>query len=330
MSSILPTILRGTGSYVPREVLDNAFFERYLDTSDEWILTRTGVRERRRIAPGESTSTMAARAAERALLDAGMQGSELDLIILCTATPDQPIPATACNVQAHLGLSGVPAFDLGAACSGFMYGTTVAANLVQAGLYRNILVIGAETLTQVTDYEDRTTCVLFGDAAGAAILARSEDPRQGLLYASLGADGTRIQDIWAPAGGSALPASANTVAERLHFLRMRGREVYKFAVVKMMDLIDGALKATGLSSEQLKMVIPHQSNLRIIESVREKLNLPVEKIAINIDRYGNTSAASIIVALDEARKQGQVRKGDLIMMLGLGAGLTWGVSIWRL
>lgn len=329
MSAILPAILKGTGRDLPEHVLTNDFFTRYLDTSDEWIVTRTGVHERRRVAEGEATSALASRAAERAIEDAGIDRRQIDLIILCTATPDQPIPATACNVQARLGLSGIPAFDLGAACSGFMYGTIVAANLVQAGMYRHILLIGAETLTRFTDYEDRTTCVLFGDAAGAAVITPSADRERGLLYASMGADGTKLQDIWAPAGGSQLPASHATVAERLHAIRMKGREVYKFAVVKMMELIDGAMEATGLTPDDLRLVIPHQSNLRIIESVREKLGLPPEKIAINIDRYGNTSAASVPVALDEARRDGRVRSGDRIMMLGLGAGLTWAVAVWR-
>jgi len=330
MQPILRVALRGTGSYLPSETLDNEFFSRYLDTSDEWIHTRTGVRQRRRVGEGETTSTMAARASERALENGGLNKNDIDLIILATATPDQPIPATACAVQAELGLDGVPAFDIGAACSGFMYGTVVGAHLLQGGLYRTVLVIGAETLTRFTDYQDRTTCVLFGDAAGAAILQPEPNSDRGLVYASLGADGSRLQDIWAPAGGVRLPASAATCAERLHYIRMRGREVYKFAVAKMMELIDEALAATGFSADDLKLVIPHQSNLRIIESVREKLGLPSEKIAVNIDRYGNTSAASIIVALDEARRSGRVRPGDLIMMLGLGAGLTWGVGIWRI
>ena len=330
MQPILRVALRGTGSYLPSETLDNEFFSRYLDTSDEWIHTRTGVRQRRRVGEGETTSTMAARASERALENGGLNKNDIDLIILATATPDQPIPATACAVQAELGLDGVPAFDIGAACSGFMYGTVVGAHLLQGGLYRTVLVIGAETLTRFTDYQDRTTCVLFGDAAGAAILQPEPNSDRGLVYASLGADGSRLQDIWAPAGGVRLPASAATCAERLHYIRMRGREVYKFGVAKMMELIDEALAATGFSADDLKLVIPHQSNLRIIESVREKLGLPSEKIAVNIDRYGNTSAASIIVALDEARRSGRVRPGDLIMMLGLGAGLTWGVGIWRI
>lgn len=330
MSLVLPVHLRGTGCYLPEQVITNDYFTKYLDTSDEWIVTRTGIHERRRAAEDETTATMATAAARRAIQDAGLSINDIDLLILCTATPDQPIPATACLVQAHLGMNGVPAFDLGAACSGFMYGMIVASNLVQTGQFGNVLVIGAEALTRFTDFSDRTTCVLFGDAAGAAVVSRATDPRQGLLYASMGADGTRLEDIWAPAGGSRLPASSTTVAERLHYIRMRGREVYKFAVVKMQELIDAALSATGLSADDVTMVIPHQSNLRIIDSVREKMNLPPERIAINIDRYGNTSAASVPVALDEARRAGRVRTGDVIMMIGLGAGLTWAVALWRL
>lgn len=330
MSLVLPVNLRGTGCFLPEQVITNDYFTKYLDTSDEWIVTRTGIHERRRVADHETTATMATQAARRAIQDAGLTIRDIDLLILCTATPDQPIPATACLVQAQLEMGEVPAFDLGAACSGFMYGMIVAANMLQGGQYRNILVIGAEALTRFTDYNDRTTCVLFGDAAGAAVVSRAADPRQGLLFASMGADGTRLQDIWAPGGGSRLPASNNTVAERLHFIRMRGREVYKFAVVKMQELIDAALSATGLSADDVAMVIPHQSNLRIIESVRERMNLPTERIAINIDRYGNTSAASVAVALDEARREGRIKTGDVIMMIGLGAGLTWAVTLWRL
>lgn len=320
----------GTGAYVPAEVLSNEHFVKHLDTSDEWIVTRTGIRERRRAGKDESTSTMAARAAESAIADAGLSIDEIELIIVATATPDCSFPSTAAFVHERLGCKNIPAFDVSAACAGFLHAKMVAGGLLNSGVYNNILVIGAETLTRFINMEDRSTAILLGDGAGAVIVSKALDADQGILYSSLGADGKNSKLIWLPAGGSLLPASATTVAERLHFMSMRGREVYKFAVVKMAQLIDGALQSTGITPEELKMVIPHQSNLRIIESVRERLGLPAEKIAVNIDRYGNTSAASIPIALDEAKRAGKLRSGDLIMMIGLGAGLTWGVTIMRL
>ncbi|RJP39059.1 MAG: ketoacyl-ACP synthase III [Phycisphaerales bacterium] len=330
MPVLLPVALRGTGRYIPTELLTNEFFASYLDTSDEWITTRTGIKTRHRVAEGEATAALAARAAQAALDDAGIRATDLDVIIVCTATPDTLVPSTGSYVQQIIGAGGVPAFDLSAACSGFLYGVVVAANMIGAGSVGTALVIGAETLTRITDFQDRNTAVLFGDAAGAAVLSRSQDPRRGLLFTRLGTDGNRTKDIWMPAGGSSLVASANTVAERLHYLRMNGREVYKFAVHKMRELIDEALEATGLKPEDIRLVIPHQSNLRIIESVREKMGLPREKIAVNIDRYGNTSAASIAVALDEARRGGQVKDGDVILAVALGAGLTWAATVWRI
>lgn len=326
----LPLTLRGTGHYAPKEVLTNDFFADYLDTSDEWITSRTGIHSRHRAAPDETTSTLATHAAQRALTDAGMSADELDLIIVCTATPDTPVPSTACYVQTQLGLTNIPVFDINAACSGFAFGLVVAANMVNTGCYKNIMVIGAETLTRITNFEDRNTAVLFGDAAGAAIISASTDPNRGLLFHRLGTDGSRAHDIWMPGGGSAQPASHESVDQRRHYLHMNGREVYKFAVKKMRELIDEAMQVTGLKPEELKMVIPHQSNLRIIESVREKLGLPLDKIAINIDKFGNTSAASVIVALDESRQKGLLQEGDVILLVVLGAGLTWGAVVWRL
>ncbi len=330
MSALLPVALKGTGHYVPADVMTNAFFESYLDTSDEWITSRTGIKERRRAAEGEATAALAARAAQAALEDAGIRPTDLDIIIVCTATPDTLVPSTASHVQHLIGATGVPAFDVGAACSGFLYGVVVASSMISAGTVNTALVIGAETLTRFMDYQDRNTAVLFGDAAGAAVLGRSDDGRSGLLFTRLGTDGKRTKDIWMPGGGTALPASETTVAERLHYLRMNGREVYKFAVQKMRELIDEALASTGLRPEDIRLVIPHQSNLRIIESVREKMGLPLDKIAVNIDRYGNTSAASIAVALDESRRSGILHSGDLILTIGLGAGLTWAAAVWRI
>lgn len=325
-----PIRFRGTGRYIPEEILNNQYFEDYLDTSDEWIVTRTGIRERHRAAPEETTSSMAAEAAKVALDDAGLSVDDIDLIICATATGDHPFPATAAFTQAALGAKDVPAFDIGAACAGFLYGIATAASFICSGAYRRVLLIGAETLTRFANPEDRATIILFGDAAGAAILERAETPEQGVLYVEMGCDGTKAHHIWVPAGGSRLCASASTVAERLHYMHMKGPEVFKFAVTKLRQLIDHTLEATGLSPNDLKLVIPHQSNLRIIEAARERLGLPPEKVAVNIDRYGNTSAASVIVSLDEARRDGTLKTGDLVLMVAVGAGLTWSVMLVRL
>lgn len=330
MKQRFPIRLCGTGAYVPLRVIDNQHFIDYLDTTDEWILTRTGIRERRKAADNEFTSTLAANAARKALEDAAMTIEDIDVIICATATGDCQFPSTATFVAGELGAGTTPAFDVAGACAGFIYATAVAGSFLTSGMYRTALVIGAETLTRWADYEDRSTCVLFGDGAGAAVLARSVDPERGILHCDLGCDGTKSTYIWAPAGGSRLPASAMTVAERLHYLRMRGREVYKFAVVKMQELIENALKDVGMKAEELKLLIPHQSNLRILESVRDKLGLPREKVAVNIDKFGNTSAASIPLALDEARRNGTLHEGDVVLMTAIGAGLAWGTMVFRL
>lgn len=320
----------GTGAYVPKEILTNEHFAKYLDTSDDWIVTRTGIRARRRAAPDEYTSVLAIHAAKAALERADMTIDDIDVIIVATASPDNPVPSTAAAVQAGLGANDTPAFDVCAACAGFLYGSVVASGLLASGLHKRALVIGAETLTRQVDPQDRTMAVLFGDGSGAAILGPAERPDQGILFAKLGCDGTKYDYIWTPGGGSHLPASEITVAERLHFMRMRGREVFKFAVNKMRELIREALETTGLSPDDLKLIIPHQSNLRIIESMREKLDLPKEKVAVNIDRFGNTSAASVIMSLDEHLRKGTLQEGDLVLLIAIGAGLSWGTMIVRL
>ena len=309
MTVRLPIRLCGTGTYIPAHVLTNQYFADYLDTSNEWIVTRTGIRERRRAASNECTSTLAAKAAQRALDDAKMSVDDIDAIICATATGDCPFPATAAFLQAQLGAKDIPAFDIGAACAGFLYGTSVAAGLITSGMYRRVLLVGAEALTRYADPEDRSTVILFGDAAGATIYEAAQQENQGILYFDMGCDGTKAEYIWAPAGGSRLPTSETTLAERLQFLRMRGREVYKFAVTKMQDLIDNALAVAGLTAGDLKLLIPHQSNFRIIESVRNRLALPPEKVAVNIDRFGNTSAASVVMSLDEGRRSGLLQEG---------------------
>jgi 3-oxoacyl-[acyl-carrier-protein] synthase-3 len=332
MSQPLRVIIRGMGASVPSEVLDNEFFSSYLDTSDAWILPRTGIRQRRRAAEGESTLTLALEASQRALANAGMSADQLDLIVVCTVTPETPLPSTACWLQEKLGISGrgIAAYDLVAACSGFVYGVVTAGLMMEAGAFQNVLVIGVETLTRITDYQDRATCILFGDGAGAAVLSPSPDPQRGIIHWELGADGSKAKAVWIPGGGSKEPASTRTVNERLHYMRMNGRELFKFAVLKLQELIDSALEKTGIAADQIKLIIPHQSNRRIMESARDRVGLSPEKMAINIDRYGNTSAASIPLALDEAWQAGKVGPGDLVLLVAFGGGVTWGSALMRL
>lgn len=330
MNQRMPIRFAGTGAYMPAEVITNEHFAGYLDTSDEWIQTRTGIRERRKSTEDEYTSVLARKASERALEDAGMDPKDLDLIICATATPDYLFPSTASVIQGQLGAVNAGAFDISAACAGFMHASAAASGLISSGIHKTVLVIGAERLTRFIDNQERGTVVIFGDGAGAAILTKSDNAEQAVLYCNLGCDGTRTEDIWLPAGGSRFPACQATIEGRKHYMHMRGRDVYKFAVVKIIREIERALDETGLKAGDLKLVIPHQSNLRIIESVRDKMGLPMEQFAVNIDRYGNTSAASVPVAFDEARRDGRVGEGDLVLMIALGAGLTWGTMIIQL
>ncbi len=325
-----PVELIGTGVCVPNNCVTNAEFAARLDTSDEWIQTRTGIRERRVAEPHESTGSLSLIASRLALEDAGVAPDLIDLIICGTFTPDHPLPSTACELQASLGCRMIPAYDLAAACSGFVWSLITGAQNIVSGMADHVLIIGAEILSRLTDMEDRTTAILFGDGAGAAVLRRSRDPRCEILAVNLGADGGRGQLIWIPAGGSKEPASPRTLNERLHYIRMKGREVYKFAVTQMQELIDQTLADAGVKPEEVALFVPHQSNLRIIESAVEKLGFPRDKVVINIDRYGNTSAASVPLALHEARRAGRIRKGDLVMMVAFGAGLTWGSVLMRM
>lgn len=322
--------IAGTGASTPDNVVTNADLIAKLETTEDWIVQRTGIRERRIALPHESTLKFAAAACKQALDEAGLAATDIDLIVNATITPDHPLPTTACLLQAELGCRWIPSFDLVAACSGFVYAMTTAAQYLCNGMARNALVVGAECLTRITDMEDRATAVLFGDAAGAAVLRTGGNPNSGILAARLGADGGRAKAIWVPAGGAAEPASATTVAERLHFMRMKGREVYKFAVTQMQELVQDTLADAGYTIDDMTLLVPHQSNMRIIESACEKLNLPLDRVLINIDRYGNTSAASVPLALHEARRSGRVKSGDLIMMVAFGAGLTWGSMLMRL
>jgi 3-oxoacyl-[acyl-carrier-protein] synthase-3 len=325
-----PVEIVATGASVPQNVVTNADLAARMDTTDEWIVQRTGIRERHIADPSQSTLDFAVGASRDALAAANLTPADLELIVVATISPEHTLPATACELQAALGCGWIPAFDMAAACSGFVWALLTAAQYVQTGLYRTALVVGAETLTRITDREDRGTAILFGDGAGAAILRPSTDPARGILAARMGADGARGKHIWIPAGGAREPASHRTVDERLHFMKMQGREVYKFAVTMMSDIIAETAADAGVAVSDLALVVPHQSNLRIIESAAERVGLPLERVLVNIDRYGNTSSASVPLAFHEARQAGRVRPGDLVMLVAFGAGLTWGSVLLRI
>lgn len=317
----------GTGSYVPERVLTNADLERMVATSDAWIMERTGIRERRIAAPGEACSDLAVKAAERALAAAGVAAADLDLILLGTCTGDYPVPSTACLVQHRLGAARAAACDIGAACCGFLYALGVGDAYVRTGM-RHVLVIGSEVMSAVTDWTDRNTCVLFGDGAGAAVLGPSEGDR-GILSSHLHSDGGLWDLIAVPGGGSRMPPSDKMVAERQQYIKMKGNETFKVAVKTLEDSVREALAANNLTAADLDVLVPHQANLRIIKAVASRLDLPLEKVMLNLERYGNTSAASIPLALDEAVKEGRIKEGSLVLMEAFGAGLTWASTVVR-
>src|SRR3954464_4876354 len=319
-------IIAGTGSYLPEKRLTNDDLSKMVDTNDEWITQRTGIKERRIVAEGETTATLATAAAKRAIAAAEIEAKDLDLIVCATITPEMVFPSTACFVAAALGLSGTPAFDMSAACSGFIYALNTGANFIKAGQYKTVMVIGAETLSRIVDYTDRASCILFGDGAGAVILKRSNDPSRGLVYASLHADGNGAEAMKCMPG-SRHPICSDLLATKDQYIKLKGREVYKFAVTKFAELIQDAMRVAELSKDDLKLIIPHQVNQRIIDSAMEKLEMGPEKAHVNIDRYGNTSAASIPIALDEAWRAGKVQPGDAIIFVAFGAGLTWANAV---
>lgn len=318
----------GTGSYLPERVLTNVEIERMVETSDHWIVERTGIRERRIAAPSEATSDLAVVAATRALEAGGVRATDVDVVLVATATPDMLFPATACLVQARLGATRAFAFDLSAACTGFLYGLSVADQYLRAGTARTVLVIGAEVLSRVMDWTDRTTCILFGDGAGAAVL-RAEQGDRGVLSTHIHADGSLWDFIHVPGGGSRHPPSEDTLNRRLQFLRMKGSETFKVAVRTLEDTAGEALKANGLSIADIQWFVPHQANRRIIEAVGARLGLPAERVVVNLERVGNTSAASIPIALDELVRAGRVSADHLLLFAAFGAGLTWGSAIVR-
>ncbi|SET16514.1 beta-ketoacyl-ACP synthase III [Paenibacillus sp. NFR01] len=316
----------GTGKYVPEKILTNADLEKMVETNDEWIVSRTGIRERHIAAPEQATSDLAYEAALRALESANMKAEDLDLIIVATITPDSAFPSTACILQDKLGAKGAAAFDLSAACSGFVYSLATATGFIQNGMYNNALIIGADTLSRITDYTDRNTCVLFGDGAGAVIVGEVPEGR-GFQSFDLGAEGSGGSLLKLEAGGSRLPSSAQTVEDKKHFIYMNGREVFKFAVRVMGTATERVLTKAGFGKEDIDLLVPHQANIRIIQSAMQRLDLPEEKVVVNVDKYANTSAASIPLALVEAAEEGRIKEGDKVLMVGFGGGLTWGASL---
>ncbi len=322
--------IKGTGSYTPQKALTNNDLSKIVDTSDEWIFTRTGIKERRIAEENETSSSMGAEAGRRAVENAGLSVEDIDVIVVGTMTPDMPFPSTACLIQEKMGISNAVCFDVEAACSGFLYIMEIASGLLQTGRYRNALIIGTEKLSSILDWEDRTTCVLFGDGAGAAVLSLGEaEDKSGILDFKLGADGSKADMLHQPGGGCAVPPSSESLQGRQHFLKMRGKEVFKQAVRVMGQAAVEILEQNGLESDQLACVIPHQANMRIIEALSTRLHIPIERFFLNLDKYGNTSAASIPIALDEAARAGRIKSGDTILLVAFGAGLTWGSALIR-
>lgn len=318
--------ISGIGSYVPEKLITNEDLSKIVDTSNEWIVERTGIQERRIVDESIATSDIASIAAKRALEDAKLKAEDIDLIIVATATPDHSFPSTACIVQKNIGATKAAAFDISVGCSGFVYGLVVGEQFVKSGLYENVLVIGAETLSKIVDWQDRNTCVLFGDGAGACILEKCEE-NMGILASELGSDGRNGSVLIQPAGGSRQPANEDTVKNRLHFIRMEGREVFKFAVRVMDKASQSVIDKANLKLEDIDFLVPHQANVRIIDAAAKKLNLEQGKIYVNLNKYGNMSSASIPVALNEAIEEKRIKKGDNVLLVAFGAGLTWASMI---
>ncbi|QAY94583.1 3-oxoacyl-ACP synthase [Methylovirgula ligni] len=319
----------GTGAYAPSRILTNHDLEKIINTSDAWIVERTGIKQRHIAADGEVTSDMAVAAARKALEMAETTPAELDMIIVGTISPDMPMPSCAVFVQAKLGATRAFAFDLSAACAGSLYGLTIADQFIRSGRAKRVLVIGAELLSRLVDWEDRSSCVLFGDAAGAMVLGPTPDPERGLISTHLHSDGTAAGALMIPGGGSKHPQSEEVLAKRMNKIAMNGREVYKYATRALQDVILEALAANGLKPGAIDHVISHQANVRIVESVVDRLGIPREKCWLNIDRYGNTSSASLPISLDEANRAGRLKPGDLVAMMAIGAGMAWGSALLR-
>ena len=321
--------ISGTGSYLPDKILSNEDLEKIVDTSDEWITTRTGIKERRIAADTQSTSDLATEAAVDAMADAKLTSDEIDLIIVATISPDAFFPSTACYVQKNIGAINALCFDVSAACSGFLYAMQIAENFISSGQRKNALIIGAETLSSMVDWEDRNTCVLFGDGAGAAILTADEENEgsKKILASVLGSDGRQTDILHVPGGGSACPITPDNADQKLNAIRMQGREVYKYAVNAMRRAAEQVLEKSHMKVEDVDKLIPHQANLRIIEAITDRMGIPSERTFVNLDKYGNTSAAAVAIALDEANKTQSIKKGDIVLLVAFGAGLTWASSL---
>ena len=328
MSSLLSAVIAGTGMSVPERVLTNTDLEEMVDTSDEWITTRTGIKERRIAEPGVPLSRYCIEASRNAIESAGLRPEQIDLIILATVTPDMPIPATACTIQHELGCGKAASFDMQAGCSGFIYALSVARQFLLTERFKNALVIGAELLSTCVDWTDRSTCVIFADGAGAVVLSAGEQP-QGVLYSAMHTDGSMIDFIDRRGGGTLNPPSHEMIDAGLHHIRMRGNETFKMAVRSMEEVCREVLERAGLQTSDVDWLVPHQANLRIIKAVGTRLGIPAERCYVNIDRYGNTSAASIPIALDEAVRSKSIKAGDIVLMTAFGAGLTWAASVVR-
>ncbi|MBN1898304.1 MAG: ketoacyl-ACP synthase III [Spirochaetes bacterium] len=320
--------IAGTGYYVPKKVLTNKDLEKIVDTSDEWITTRTGIKERRIAAREETTSVIGAKAAKQALKAAGIKADELDLIITATITPDMPFPATSALIQNIIGACKAGVVDIEAACSGYIYAISMANQFIRTGEYKNILIVASEILSRITDWEDRNTCVLFGDAAGAAVIRESQSKSE-IIAAYLGGDGAYKDLLYLPGGGSLNPVSKATIDKRLHYIKMKGNETFKVAVTQMSLSAEKVLEKAGMTKKDVSLLVPHQANLRIIQAVQKRLELPDDKVYINVNRYGNTSAATIAVAIAEAVQEGKVKKGDIILFVAFGGGFTWASALIR-
>ena len=330
INKLTRAVIAGTGSALPEKVLTNEDLEKMVETSDEWIVTRTGIKERRIISEGQTTATLATEAARKALETAQLEGKDLELIICATITPEMVFPSTACFIQTALGNNQCCAFDISAACSGFTYALTIASQMIEGGRYRNALVIGAETLSNITDYTERTSCILFGDGAGAVILKAEKNSERGILHSTMHADGGGWETLSCPAYGSRNPISKPLAEPKDVYMQIRGRETYQVAVRRIVELVNEALDDCGLTTDDLKLFIPHQMNLRIMESVAKRLKISMDHMFVNIDRYGNTSSASIAIALDEAVRGGYLVPGDLTVLVAFGAGLTWAANLIRI
>ncbi len=317
----------GTGSYVPERRLTNDDLSKIVETDDKWITSRTGIKERRIAADDEFTSDMAAKAALAAMEQAGIKPEEIDLILVATATPDMVFPATACFVQTQIGAKRAACLDISAACAGFLFAIEIAQQFITCHTYDTVLVIGAEKLSTITDWSDRNTCVLFGDGAGAAILRHRDEGSHGVISTHIASDGNFADILWMPGGGCRHPIRADNVDKQLQTIKMSGKEVYKQAVTAMVDAARKALEKAGLTTDDIACVIPHQANARIIEAIADRLKIPVEKVFVNLDRYGNTSAAAVAIALDEANRSGRIKPGDYVLMIVFGGGLTWAGSV---